>query len=113
MGGACAAYAQWHIAAKREYFRKFGTQAQQPGDQSLLDAAIAPVAQQFVIVRRGRERGVACDEIDRPAIVRIDQAEIPEFARSEEHTSELQSLMRISYAVFCLKKKIVYKKKYN
>src|SRR3546814_2241433 len=30
--------------------------------------------------------------------------------RSEEHTSELQSLMRISYAVFCLKKK---KKKYQ
>src|SRR3546814_2916311 len=28
-------------------------------------------------------------------------------ARSEEHTSELQSLMRISYAVFCLKKKTV------
>src|SRR3546814_8629114 len=32
--------------------------------------------------------------------VRIDDA-----PRSEEHTSELQSLMRISYAVFCLKKK--------
>src|SRR3546814_4304791 len=31
--------------------------------------------------------------------------------RSEEHTSELQSLMRISYAVFCLKKKI--RKEYN
>src|SRR3546814_6960896 len=29
----------------------------------------------------------------------------PKVARSEEHTSELQSLMRISYAVFCLKKK--------
>src|SRR3546814_2339606 len=29
-----------------------------------------------------------------------------EHRRSEEHTSELQSLMRISYAVFCLKKKI-------
>src|SRR3546814_2710113 len=28
------------------------------------------------------------------------------YLRSEEHTSELQSLMRISYAVFCLKKKI-------
>src|SRR3546814_10252414 len=28
-----------------------------------------------------------------------------DFLRSEEHTSELQSLMRISYAVFCLKKK--------
>src|SRR3546814_2792645 len=34
--------------------------------------------------------------------------------RSEEHTSELQSLMRTSYAVFCLKKKkIEYKKKYE
>src|SRR3546814_3368105 len=31
--------------------------------------------------------------------------------RSEEHTSELQSLMRISYAVFCLKKKKIYKNK--
>src|SRR3546814_7325027 len=30
---------------------------------------------------------------------------LPGCARSEEHTSELQSLMRISYAVFCLKKK--------
>src|SRR3546814_1592708 len=30
----------------------------------------------------------------------------PVAGRSEEHTSELQSLMRISYAVFCLKKKI-------
>src|SRR3546814_6653655 len=29
----------------------------------------------------------------------------PRMGRSEEHTSELQSLMRISYAVFCLKKK--------
>src|SRR3546814_2321309 len=29
----------------------------------------------------------------------------PRLVRSEEHTSELQSLMRISYAVFCLKKK--------
>src|SRR3546814_1327338 len=30
---------------------------------------------------------------------------LPAFLRSEKHTSELQSLMRISYAVFCLKKK--------
>src|SRR3546814_8511360 len=36
------------------------------------------------------------------APVRVEGAEQP---RSEEHTSELQSLMRISYAVFCLKKK--------
>src|SRR3546814_6339720 len=33
------------------------------------------------------------------------------FVRSEEHTSELQSIMRISYAVFCLKKKKKKKKK--
>src|SRR3546814_6507747 len=33
------------------------------------------------------------------------------YPRSEEHTSELQSLMRISYAVFCLKKKKRYNKK--
>src|SRR3546814_3657359 len=45
-------------------------------------------------------------------IVSIDPAEAFEFSggdllqnRSEEHTSELQSLMRISYAVFCLKHK--------
>src|SRR3546814_2096691 len=36
-----------------------------------------------------------------PLVVRL--------GRSEEHTSELQSLMRISYAVFCLKKKNTYK----
>src|SRR3546814_3864291 len=33
--------------------------------------------------------------------------------RSEEHTSELQSLMRISYAVFCLKKKTKSKRQYH
>src|SRR3546814_5432222 len=36
---------------------------------------------------------------------RSEMGAIGEAARSEEHTSELQSLMRISYAVFCLKKK--------
>src|SRR3546814_6379796 len=36
-----------------------------------------------------------------------ETAEDPDQQRSEEHTSELQSLMRISYAVFCLKKKKV------
>src|SRR3546814_3288441 len=35
----------------------------------------------------------------------VDQGVLEDAERSEEHTSELQSLMRISYAVFCLKKK--------
>src|SRR3546814_3499901 len=36
---------------------------------------------------------------------KTDMSDAEWLARSEEHTSELQSLMRISYAVFCLKKK--------
>src|SRR3546814_9053888 len=38
------------------------------------------------------------------------QASMSRGSRSEEHTSELQSLMRISYAVFCLKKKNTHNK---
>src|SRR3546814_5002134 len=37
--------------------------------------------------------------------LRFDRAFVGQEDRSEEHSSELQSLMRISYAVFCLKKK--------
>src|SRR3546814_9542238 len=37
--------------------------------------------------------------------VKLNCAALAESLRSEEHTSELQSLMRLSYAVFCLKKK--------
>src|SRR3546814_5597795 len=50
--------------------------------------------------RRGRARR-------RHALARAQRRD-PD--RSEEHTSELQSLMRISYAVFCLKKKTQYAK---
>src|SRR3546814_8682626 len=46
------------------------------------------------------EKVLADDLLDILALVRI---KVPD--RSEEHTSELQSLMRISYAVFCLTKK--------
>src|SRR3546814_9787144 len=50
----------------------------------------------------GTAIGVALDIRDPEQVTRaFDEIE----ARSEEHTSELQSLMRISYAVFCLKKK--------
>src|SRR3546814_9214222 len=52
---------------------------------------------------RGREGASgkgACVDVKQAGIIEIGGRE-----RSEEHTSELQSLMRISYAVFCLKKK--------
>src|SRR3546814_1604498 len=39
----------------------------------------------------------------------VQEKQIASSGRSEEHTSELQSLMRISYAVFCLKKKKIKK----
>src|SRR3546814_8482776 len=75
--------------------------------------------------RENRERGAEClrgvhanavrhaalpDQIQQQADERLQQraAQHPRGVRetrSEEHTSELQSLMRISYAVFCLKKK--------
>src|SRR3546814_3962827 len=74
-----------------------------------------------------RSEGERCRPVDRRRVVVVEddelaQAEVPGQRsrlglhalhhvavagdhRSEEHTSELQSLMRISYAVFCLKKK--------
>src|SRR3546814_309559 len=47
--------------------------------------------------------------VGRKPSAKPDGVEAIEIDRSEEHTSELQSLMRISYAVFCLKKKKHYK----
>src|SRR3546814_10216164 len=49
---------------------------------------------------------VALDALEQGLEVAFAEAFV---ARSEEHTSELQSLMRISYAVFCLTKKNIYK----
>src|SRR3546814_10774001 len=48
---------------------------------------------------------LAWESITRRDIPTVQAVVIILAARSEEHTSELQSLMRISYAVFCLKKK--------
>src|SRR3546814_8398074 len=54
---------------------------------------------------------VQLDAADRRQVIAFaikEQAAEQRFRRSEEHTSELRSLMRISYAVFCLKKKKKY-----
>src|SRR3546814_2720920 len=53
--------------------------------------------------RRARGAGSCARRSARPD--RDGHPAAPYIRRSEEHTSELQSLMRISYAVFCLKKK--------
>src|SRR3546814_4199472 len=66
--------------------------------------------------RRGAGAGYSDDDgraIDNRSELEIATGRpVHEVARSEEHTSELQSLMRISYAVFCLKKKTT-KSTYN
>src|SRR3546814_7344104 len=67
----------------------------------------------FPLLDHGRDRRHGVANGDRGiAVVPFIENELVEIRhnlgalRSEEHTSELQSLMRISYAVFCLKKKI-------
>src|SRR3546814_5721529 len=87
-----------------------GRSLQEPAEPLGAVAVEAPLAE-----RRRREDGieVGIECIDRrgrqnvrdDAIAAFDQPGGQFFGRSEEHTSELQSLMRISYAVFCLKKK--------
>src|SRR3546814_2062569 len=56
-------------------------------------------------VELARRHKVAIVYADHERFPRIDEPTADFTYRSEEHTSELQSLMRISYAVFCLKKK--------
>src|SRR3546814_11485810 len=62
-----------------------------------------------VVERRDRHAGVADLAVDVRTQIRVPAVQRHRIergsARSEEHTSELQSLMRNSYAVFCLKKK--------
>src|SRR3546814_6810904 len=53
-------------------------------------------------VSENRRRAMAMVDLEGARLVTAYQVHSP---RPEEHTSELQSLMRISYAVFCLKKK--------
>src|SRR3546814_7968389 len=73
-----------------------------PGDRRACLDAIEIGDQRLGHADAERERPTQHHEQER-----IGDAERTEqiVARSEEHTSELQSLMRISYAVFCLKKK--------
>src|SRR3546814_9138895 len=55
--------------------------------------------------KTGGKSDVNLDELNDAEIVNLAKNLTGGLPRSEEHTSELQSLMRISYAVFCLQKK--------
>src|SRR3546814_6245384 len=71
----------------------------------IMSALLSPsgpiTAIDFAEAARGRAPSFLSSTIDLRATSRAASRK----SRSEEHTSELQSLMRISYAVFCLKKK--------
>src|SRR3546814_5716140 len=86
------------------------------GDEKLLQTAVeaiarlncrhapAPGGDRFLLLHRRR----VWNESQRLWVGwERKRGKLHELNRSEEHTSELQSLMRISYAVFCLKKKIL------
>src|SRR3546814_7665229 len=74
--------------------------------QNLCDQVV--VMKDGRIVEEGRTEKVLLQP--QAAYTRALLSSIPTIRRSEEHTSELQSLMRISYAVFCLKKKKIKQK---
>src|SRR3546814_4468000 len=63
---------------------------------------VLPGIERIQIPHHGSRRNVSTEVLDRWLGPRLGSNP---GSRSEEHTSELQSLMRISYAVFCLKKK--------
>src|SRR3546814_4557140 len=75
--------------------------------QEELHARLMRILVQVVDAARVDRGRAPLDAMDGVALL---QQKFREIGRSEEHTSELQSLMRISYAVFCLKKK---KNKHN
>src|SRR3546814_8575928 len=67
--------------------------------RSVEDEAIEPAREQIAFALLAHHR------LDIGEAVALRPSTSASVNRSEEHTSELQSLMRISYAVFCLKKK--------
>src|SRR3546814_7055448 len=93
-----------------EDMKKFGMQTviddKMPADLSDISATLTKVKalKPDLLVVSGHNKGAVTAARQMKEL----QVEVPMVAmthRSEEHTSELQSLMRISYAVFCLKKK--------
>src|SRR3546814_5207134 len=100
--------------------------ARRSGAQSTLDSAEAVVVQAEAALEEARQAlgpsgaenprirdaiaalAQANLDLQRTVVVAPTDGGVTNLSRSEEHTSELQSLMRISYAVFCLKKKNIH-----
>src|SRR3546814_9911905 len=97
MVGAARTTAPLRVSLAR---RNPGEGRSDPQDRNFLCSGRSPARATHDAVRPRRR---ALYRPGLPTDARLPQAGHP--ARSEEHTSELQSLMRISYAVFCLKKK--------
>src|SRR3546814_9188715 len=92
------------------YTTLFRSDARRRLDNPLLVQLVAQIPEQLVEHLKIKQRrwAMARSHVKadgKLARVRFHSAPICLKPRSEEHTSELQSLMRISYAVFCLKKK--------
>src|SRR3546814_5010810 len=84
---------------EHDHVDRLGDQPSRHGGDGFLDELLEPI-------ECGR-RAIGVDGGDAAGMPGIPGFQhVERFGRSEEHTSELQSLMRTSYAVFCLKKKI-------
>src|SRR3546814_3162808 len=102
--------------ARNAFLTTLAKDAHALDDSRLVSAAL--------LVGRKEEGGTSVFTVDDPLIPALDVMAVNAYngwytpdklsdlaSRSEEHTSELQSLMRISYAVFCFKKKNLNLKK--
>src|SRR3546814_2457129 len=92
-----------------EIAARFGLELRGDGETGI--SSVATLARagagQLAFLANPRYRNQLSESAASAVVMRADDAQGHD--RSEEHTSELQSLMRISYAVFCLKKKPQYK----
>src|SRR3546814_10641216 len=89
-------------------FRSYEEMAARPTAEMASHArdfdAYDPIADHLLVIDQALGAGVKGVVGTYRLIRREAAARVGSFYRSEEHTSELQSIMRISYAVFCLKK---------
>src|SRR3546814_8415391 len=86
---------------------KTALQAYAEGVNAFLTERSGPLPLEFQILRYEPEPWSPADSLlwGRLMALRLSENWRDELSRSEEHTSDLQSLIRISYAVFCFKKK--------